>query len=197
VFQPRSASFQGDVGEDIRGVLEGALLQHSCLTRGDWLEVRHGGEQYDLRICGTHPDDAVSVIDTDLEAEINPSIETEERIQEEYEAAARRAAEAAAAAAAAEAAAEAEAAAAEEERLRREGLRRAKEAALPQEPPAEGGVPVATCLFRFPDGSRHSRRFLLGSPLQVRGWGVLACCRRHACASSVISRQPCTPKTFH
>jgi len=122
-------------------------LQHSCLTRGDWLSVRHADSQYDLKICALTPEPACSVIDTDLEvgkqscscaavmcgcssrrlllapcgpacasppralpryssvtllahspvclapqAEINPSIETEERIREEYEAAARRAA---------------------------------------------------------------------------------------------------------
>ncbi|KAL4856793.1 General transcription factor IIH subunit 2 [Chlorella vulgaris] len=167
VFQPRSASFQQDVGEDIRGVLEAALLQHSCLTQGDWLSVQHGGQQYDLRICELHPEPAVSVIDTDLEAEINPSLETEEKIREEYEAAARRAAEAALATAAAAEKAEAEAAAAEQERLQREAYRLGKEQALPAEPQLESPEPVVTCLFRFPDGSRHSRRFPLSSPLQL------------------------------
>ena len=189
MFQPRSASFQQEVGEDIRGVLEGALLQHSCLTRGDWLAVPHGGQRYDLRICDLHPEAAVSVIDTDLEAEINPSIETEERIREEYEAATRRAAEAALAAAAAVAEAEAEAAAQEEERLRREALRRAKEAALPAEPSPGAAEPCAACLFRFPDGSRHSRRFPLDSPLQVGSCRGAVC---SACAgSAAFGRAEC------
>jgi ubiquitin fusion degradation protein 1 len=206
VFQPRSATFQADVGADIREVLEAALRQHSCLTRGDWLTVQHaiggsgggsgsGGEagveqqqdvqqqgqqyqqqpqyqRYDLKVCELHPEGAgaVSVIDTDLEAEINPSIETEERIREEYEAAAQRAAEAAlAAAAAARQQQEAEAAAVEEA-AQRERWRLAKEAALPPEPPAGAAGPTAACLFRFPDGGRHSRRFLLSSPLQVGEW---------------------------
>ena len=64
VFQPRSATFQQEVGEDIRDVLEAALLQHSCLSRGDWLSVGHGGQSYDLKVCGLHPEAAVSVIDT-------------------------------------------------------------------------------------------------------------------------------------
>lgn len=102
-----------------------------------------------------------------VQAEINPSIETEERIREEYEAAARRAAEAALAAAAAMQAAEAEEAAAAEAAARRERVRLAKEAALPAEPPADSAQPLVTCLFRFPDGGRHSRRFPLGAPLQV------------------------------
>ncbi len=199
-------------------------LQHSCLTRGDWLSVRHADSQYDLKICALTPEPACSVIDTDLEvgkqscscaavmcgcssrrlllapcgpacasppralpryssvtllahspvclapqAEINPSIETEERIREEYEAAARRAAEAALAAAAAMQAAEAEEAAAAETAARRERQRQAKEAALPPEPPADSAEPIVTCLFRFPDGGRHSRRFPLAASLQVGG----------------------------
>lgn len=108
----------------------------------------------------------------DLEAEINPSIETEERIREEYEAAARRAAEAALAAAdearQQQEAAAAEAAAATATAARRERTRLAAEAALLPEPAADCVEPTVTCLFRFPDGGRHSRRFLLSSPLQVR-----------------------------
>jgi ubiquitin fusion degradation protein 1 len=181
VFQPRSASFQQDVGEDIRGVLEAALLQHSCLTQGDWLSVPHGGQQYDLRICELHTEPAVSVIDTDLEAEINPSLETEEKIREEYEAAARRAAEAALATAAAAEKAEAEAAAAEQERLQREAYRLGKEQALPAEPPLGSAEPIVTCLFRFPNGSRHSRRFPLSSPLQVSRQHAWAPARRMFC----------------
>lgn len=208
MFQPRSASFQQDVGEDIRGVLEAALLQHSCLTQGDWLSVPHGGQQYDLRICELHPEPAVSVIDTDLEAEINPSLETEEKIREEYEAAARRAAEAALATAAAAEKAEAEAAAAEQERLQREAYRLGKEQALPAEPPLGSAEPIVTCLFRFPNGSRHSRRFPLSSPLQVsrqHAWGasptrVLLCCKGvvHAAASLYrCSPASDTPLSMH
>lgn len=251
VFQPRSATFQADVGEDIRAVLEAALRQHSCLARGDWLSVPHGGQRYDLRVSDLQPEPAVSVIDTggwrgqapggwvgrlgqrrgvqgrrgqravgaqsaiqsarvdasphptrplpsrarsDLEAEINPSIETEERIREQHEAAAHRAAEAALAAGAAAAAAadqealEAEqaaeaAAAAAAEAARRERVWRAKEAVLPLEPDAGGGQPLLTCMFRFPDGGRHSRRFTLDSPLQVGRGGVCVCV--HGCVLSV------------
>lgn len=167
VFQPRSATFQQEVGEDIREVLEAALLQHSCLTRGDWLAVRHGEQQYDLRVCDLQPEAAVSVIDTDLEADINPSIETEERIREEYEAASQRAAAAAAAAAAAVRQQQEAEVAAEEAAARQEAVRLAKEAALPAEPAPDCGQPLASCLFRLPDGARLSRRFLLSSPMQL------------------------------
>lgn len=66
-------------------------------------------------------------------------------------------------------AAEAEEAAAAEAAARRERVRRGKEAGLPAEPPADSAEPLVTCLFRFPDGGRHSRRFPLGAPLQVGG----------------------------
>ena len=81
----------------------------------------------------------VTVIDTDLEAEVHPSIETEERIREEEAAAQRHATEAAAAAAAAEAAAQAAAAEAATAAARREAVRAAKEAGLPSEPPTDAG----------------------------------------------------------
>ena len=35
----------------------------------------------------------------------------------------------------------------------------AKEAALPEEPPASAPDPLVTCVLRFPDGSRLARRF--------------------------------------
>ena len=60
----RGGGIQQEVGEDIRGVLEAALLQHSCLSRGDWLAVQHGGQQYDLKVSDLQPEAAVSVIDT-------------------------------------------------------------------------------------------------------------------------------------
>lgn len=179
VFQPRSAHFQQTIGDDIRPVLETALLQHSALTEKDWVQVHHEGKTWDLRVRELSPAHAVSVIDTDLEAEINPSIETEDRIRAEEEEAQRRL-EAVARAALEDAArlrteAEAEAAAAEQaelERLSRLKVAAEKAAALPPEPSVDGvdGVEpalVASCLFRFPDGGRHARRFLLTDPVQL------------------------------
>ena len=54
-----------------------------------------------------------------------------------------------------------------EERRRREQLQAQKAAALPPEPPADATEPLLTCLLRFPDGSRHSRRFKLADSLQA------------------------------
>ncbi len=41
-----------------------------------------------------------------------------------------------------------------------------KAAALPPEPTASAPEPLTTALFRFPDGSRISRRFLQSQPVQ-------------------------------
>lgn len=49
----------------------------------------------------------------------------------------------------------------------REAHRVAKASSLPAEPAAEGGEATVVCLFRLPDGSRASRRFLLSQPLQL------------------------------
>lgn len=163
VFQPRSAEFQKAVGDGLREALEAALLQHSALTVGDWIEVHHAGQIYDLRVRELAPADAVSVIDTEVEAEVHPSVETEERILAEEMEAQRRLAEAAAAAAAAMEAEEVAAAEAAAEAARRKAIQDAKAAALPEEPSAD--VPAVACLFRFPDGSRHSRRFALTQPI--------------------------------
>ncbi len=43
----------------------------------------------------------------------------------------------------------------------------AKEAALPEEPPASVIAQVVTCVLRFPDGSRVSRRFRTSDLLQT------------------------------
>jgi ubiquitin fusion degradation protein 1 len=172
VFQPRSALFQEAIGDDLREALEVALLQHSCLTVGDWIEVKKAssGEVFDLRVRELDPAEAVSIIDTEVEAEVHPSVETEERILAEEMEAQRRMAEVAAAVQK-EAEEEAEKEAAKvAEIARRRALMEAKAAALERdypEPSIESGVPTTTCLFRLPDGGRHTRKFsLLDTPLR-------------------------------
>jgi ubiquitin fusion degradation protein 1 len=170
IFQPRSALFQQAIGEDLREALEAALLQHSALTVGDWIEVRNSnGDVFDLRVRELEPAEAVSIIDTEVEAEIHPSVETEERILAEEMEAQRRMTEAAAAVkklAQEEAEKEAEK---EAEFARRRSIMAEKAVFLEQhypEPTVESGVPAITCLFRLPDGGRHTRRFsLLDTPL--------------------------------
>lgn len=177
-LQPRSALFQSEVGEDIKPVLENALHGYCTLSVGDWLEVADAtGVTWELRVKELEPETAVSIIDTDLEAQLDPSVETEERIRAEEEAARQRLEalaalkeeeERAAAAAAARAKEDAEAAlrAAEAAAQAAERVRASKEAALPAEPP-EADASAVTCVVRLPDGSRCSRRFAREAPLQV------------------------------
>lgn len=163
VFQPRSADFQSKIGDDIREVLESCLLQHSCLTIGDWVTVQHEGEEFQLQVKELEPEFSVSVIDTEMEAEVHPSVETEEKIlQEELEA--RRLME------------ERERAKREEEELmarqheeREEYLAkhaesvREKRESLPEEPSA--GESTIQILFRFPNGQKHTRLFRTSDPV--------------------------------
>jgi ubiquitin fusion degradation protein 1 len=70
--------------------LERALLQHSCLTEGDWLEVGSAGQLYDLQVASLQPERAVSILETDVEAEIAPSLENEAEVAAAEEAARRK-----------------------------------------------------------------------------------------------------------
>lgn len=45
-------------------------MKHCTLTVGDTLQVEHAGTQYTLRVNQLKPAPAVSVIDTDVEAEV-------------------------------------------------------------------------------------------------------------------------------
>lgn len=165
VFQPRSAEFQSKIGDDIRDVLENCLLQHSCLTVGDWVTVKHEGEDFDLQVKELEPEFSVSVIDTEMEAEVHPSVETEEKIlQEELEA--RRLME------------EREKAKREEEEFlakqhkerieymarHAESVREKKES-LPDAPCHDSESNTILILFRFPNGEKHTRLFRSSDPI--------------------------------
>ena len=92
VFQPREKAFQVTLNSnpeiDIKESLETCLSSFSCLAVGDWVSVAlfdQGLEkEFDLRVKELEVNgevvDACSIIDTDLEAEVHPSIETEERL---------------------------------------------------------------------------------------------------------------------
>lgn len=55
------------------------------------LQVQFAGEEYNLRVLQLEPGPAVSVIDTDIAADVGPSIETEGYLRAQAEAAAREA----------------------------------------------------------------------------------------------------------
>ena len=166
VFQPRSADFQQLVGDDIREVLETCLLRHSCLTVGDWVTVVHGEHAFDLRVKELQPEPSVSVIDTEMEAEVHPSVETEERIfQEEMEARRlleererqRREEEEAAKIAEEQQ---------QEQRERHAAMVREKLSSLPSDPVDDSSPEALRIMFRFPDGAKYTRTFL---PCQSAG----------------------------
>lgn len=166
-FQPRSAGFQEEVGEGVEQVLQAAMFTHSTLTQGEWVQVSHAGTLHDLRVLALKPQAAVSVIETDLEAEVDPSVETEEKLRAEEEAARQRL----------EAIQKAEednireamqdANLREQAHADRERIRQEKEALLPPEPTDNAEQPTVSCLFRMPDGTRASRRFLQSQPAQL------------------------------
>jgi ubiquitin fusion degradation protein 1 len=179
-FSPATRAFHEQAaatGVDLRSVLEAALTARSTLTVGEWVEVELGdGAPHALRVAELRPEPQVSLIDTDMEADVGPSLEAEAHVREREEAEA-RAAEAAAEAAAeqtriAEAAlaaaraVEAGAAEAAGELAALHARQRAEASArLPPEP-GPGGDTVAV-LFRMPDGGRHQRRFRVSDPLAL------------------------------
>lgn len=126
------------------------------------------------------PSSAVSVIDTDLEAEVVASLETETHIRD-WQAEQQRQADAvvafaaererAAAAAAADVVLRAQLVAerALADSVRRERFRQEKEANLLPEPSTTDNDqgPILTCVFRLPDGGRFTRRVRAQDQLQL------------------------------
>ncbi|KDD72591.1 hypothetical protein H632_c3151p0, partial [Helicosporidium sp. ATCC 50920] len=110
VLQPQSAAFQAAVAGAEEGgaaasavdsdagpaismeqVLEAALLPHATLTEGDWVEARVEAEPYFLRVREVSPGGAVCIVDSEVEAQVDPSLETEARAEQAAAEAAARA----------------------------------------------------------------------------------------------------------
>ena len=53
--------------DDVRSVLEAALVRHSTLTQGNWISVPFGGQEHELLVQKTRPGTAVSVIGQPLQ----------------------------------------------------------------------------------------------------------------------------------
>lgn len=187
IFQPSLATFQQDARDvDVKEILEHVLSKHSVLTEGDWIEVHLPATTdgtkamvHDLKVVEAQPGGAISIIDTDLEAEILPSIETEGKIKEEEERLARLRAEVEREVA--------ERAVAERERLEEERekhserMRFAEEAAsrLPPEPMNGDGINygsdgIVEVVVRLPDGSRVMRKCRKSDTMGVLFDAVLA-----------------------
>eukprot|EP01023_Acetabularia_acetabulum_P025424 TRINITY_DN2433_c0_g1_i3.p1 TRINITY_DN2433_c0_g1~~TRINITY_DN2433_c0_g1_i3.p1 ORF type:complete len:356 (+),score=59.84 TRINITY_DN2433_c0_g1_i3:149-1069(+) len=84
-FQPLNASFQKEVGDEISNVLESTLASYCTLTEGDIIQTQHQDQTYQLKVLRLQPDAAVSIIDTEMEADIQPSVEYENTIREQEE----------------------------------------------------------------------------------------------------------------
>ncbi|KAL1507323.1 hypothetical protein AB1Y20_008169 [Prymnesium parvum] len=175
--QPELSAFQADVS-DIKALLESELMLRTTLTEGDRIIVRSGEESYVLRVVELLPEPAVSLIDTDLEVDLLPSVQAEEAAAAEEEARRRleemrrQAAEqqrleeeAAAAAAATEAQRAAEEAAAKlsrRERRRELACEQLRQLGGAAEESRGSAVSVA---IRCPDGSRCTATFRTADPL--------------------------------
>ena len=71
-FQPLSRTFHTAVGDHMKPVLEQCLLTHCTLTEGDVIQVAVGEpcDVYDLKVLELRPATAVSIMDTDMEADV-------------------------------------------------------------------------------------------------------------------------------
>jgi hypothetical protein len=155
-FQPRGAGFhtagQDIVNIDIKSVLERTLHDHTTLTKGDWFPMRHDGVTYEMVVRELKPEDALSVIHTDMEVDVMMSEEAEAEDLAKKSAEERMAREAMAAV----------------ERAT-QALQHAteKKAALSAEPPADDVAGVVRLMVRLPDGSKQERRFLHSAKLRL------------------------------
>ncbi|KAL3924493.1 MAG: hypothetical protein SGPRY_003898 [Prymnesium sp.] len=177
--QPELSAFQADVS-DIKSLLESELMLRTTLTQGDKIVVREGEESYVLRVVHVEPETAVSLIDTDLEVDLLPSVQAEEaaaaeeeakrRIEEQSRLRAEKRREeeeskAAAAAAAAIAAAQDSAAALSRREQRRESALQQLSALAASHVTETAGSGAVSVAIRCPDGSRCTATFDPSDPL--------------------------------
>lgn len=64
-FQPQSANFIEDIG-DHRAMLERHLRDYSCISKDDIIVVNYLNKDYKILIMETKPNNAVSIVDTDM-----------------------------------------------------------------------------------------------------------------------------------
>ncbi|CAF0820453.1 unnamed protein product [Didymodactylos carnosus] len=72
-FQPQSKDFL-DITNP-KAVLETALRNFSCLTKGDMLAINYLDRNYELCVLELKPADAVSIIECDMEVDFAPPID--------------------------------------------------------------------------------------------------------------------------
>lgn len=67
----------------LEGILHQALQPLCALTTGDTVRVSHAGSSFDLDVVQLEPASQVSLIDTDIQVEINPSKEEVDQMEKE------------------------------------------------------------------------------------------------------------------
>lgn len=68
-FQPLSSEFL-DITNP-KAVLENSLRNFACLSKNDIIAIKYNGNVYELRVLETEPDDAVNIIECDMNVSEN------------------------------------------------------------------------------------------------------------------------------
>lgn len=63
-FQPQTSDFL-DITNP-KAVLESNLRKFACLSKNDIIAIKYCGHVYELRVLETQPDDAVNIIECDM-----------------------------------------------------------------------------------------------------------------------------------
>jgi len=71
-FQPQTVDFL-DI-TDPKAVLENVLRLFACLTKGDLLAIKYNDKIYELLVLETQPEDAVSIIECDMQVDFAPPV---------------------------------------------------------------------------------------------------------------------------
>jgi len=139
-LQPRGSDFSrvtDSAWGGVKSLLETSLKGHTTLTVGDVLSIEYADKAYDLEVMKLKPDNAVSILNTDIEVDITTS-----RIAEEKHEAERLLKS-------------------QQEKAAADASRRLQDAEqnLPDEPPEDTSSSIS-CLVRMPDGRRCERRVM-------------------------------------
>lgn len=78
-FQPQSVDFL-DISNP-QAVLENLLREFACLTVGDMIAIRYNERTYELKVLETKPEEAVTIIECDMNVDFAPPVGYEENVR--------------------------------------------------------------------------------------------------------------------
>lgn len=179
-LKPKTNDFAKDfANDDVREVLERVMMGRSCVTVGDKVFVERdeandgdagggsGRKRYELLVTAVRPDDeetrAISLLETDVEVELEPS-EEYERVVAELETRQRRRKEEFERAK--EALAEREREKLAEKEAFEERKRALKASIKPEPDEPRGTAGIVTLRFSLPNGTLATRRFRSGDAVR-------------------------------